>query len=120
MSVTLGPSDIYISRSYRGMTNPRQLRMKVRWRATPVHIKVCRIGYNRPTNRPEDTQATDLHPLAKKIVALLPDHETLTLSQIVTITKGKPSTVKLRLKELVENGYLVPKGQGRGAHYVKV
>jgi Fic family protein len=66
----------------------------------------------------EDTQATDLHPLAKKIVALLPDHETLTLSQIVKLTKGKPSTVKLRLKELVEKGYLVPKGQGRGAHYV--
>jgi Fic family protein len=66
----------------------------------------------------EDTQATDLHPLAKKIVALLPDHETLTLSQIVKLTKGKPSTVKLRLRELIEKGYLVPKGQGRGAHYV--
>ena len=66
----------------------------------------------------EDTQATDLHPLARKIVALLPDHETLTLSQIVTLTKGKPSTVKLRLKELVGKGYLMPKGQGRGAHYV--
>jgi Fic family protein len=67
----------------------------------------------------EDTQATDLHPLAKKIVALLPDHETLTLSQIVKLTQGKPSTLKLRLKELVEKGYLVPKGQGRGAHYVR-
>jgi Fic family protein len=66
----------------------------------------------------EETQATDLHPLAKKIAALLPDHETLTLSQIVKLTKGKPSTVKLRLKELVEKGYLVLKGQGRGAHYV--
>ena len=66
----------------------------------------------------EGTQATDLHPLAKKIVALLPDHETLTLSQIVKLTQGKPSTVKLRLKELVEKGYFVPKGQGRGAHYV--
>ena len=66
----------------------------------------------------EDTQATDLHPLAKKIAALLPDHETLTLSQIVKLTKGKPSTLKLRLKELVEKGYLVPKGQGRGAHYI--
>jgi Fic family protein len=66
----------------------------------------------------EDTHATDLHPLAKKIVALLPDHETLTLSQIVKLTQGKPSTVKLRLKELVEKGYLMPKGQGRGTHYV--
>lgn len=67
----------------------------------------------------DDTQATNPHPLAKKIIALLPDHETLTLSQIVKLTQGKPSTVKLRLKELVEKGYLVPKGQGRGAHYVR-
>ena len=67
----------------------------------------------------EDTQTTDLHPLAKKIVVLLPDHETLTLSQIVKLTNGKPSTVKLRLKELVEKGYLQPRGQGRGAHYVR-
>jgi Fic family protein len=67
----------------------------------------------------EDTQTTDLHPLAKKIVALLPDHETLALGQIVKLTKGKPSTVKLRPKELVEKGYLQPRGQWRGAHYVR-
>jgi len=66
-----------------------------------------------------ETHSEDLHPLAKQIVALLPDHETLTLSQIVTLTKGKPSTIKLRLKELVGKGYLVPKGQGRGAHYMR-
>jgi Fic family protein len=66
----------------------------------------------------EDKTTTDLHPLAKKIIALSLDHETLTLSQIVKLTQGKPSTVKLRLKELVEKGYLMPKGQGRGAHYV--
>lgn len=35
------------------------------------------------------------------------------------LTKGKLSTVKLRLEELIEKGCLVPKGQGRGAHYVK-
>lgn len=63
--------------------------------------------------RPED-----LHPLAQKIASLLPGHEILTCSQIVALTGGKPSTVKLRLKELVAKGYLVPKGQGRGAYYV--
>jgi Fic family protein len=66
----------------------------------------------------EDTQVPDLHPLAQKILAHFSDHETLTLGQIVKLTGGKPSTLKLRLKELVEKGYLVPKGQGRGAHYV--
>lgn len=35
------------------------------------------------------------------------------------LTQSKPSTVKLRLKELVEKGCLLPKGQGRGAHYVR-
>lgn len=67
----------------------------------------------------EDTKASDLHPLAQKIVTLLADHETLTLRQLVKLTDGKPSTLKLRLKELVEKGYLVPKGQGRGTYYVR-
>jgi Fic family protein len=66
-----------------------------------------------------ESRPEDLHPLAQKITALLRDHETLTLSQIVTLTGGKPSTIKLRLKELVAKGYLVPKGQGRGAYYVR-
>lgn len=66
----------------------------------------------------EDTQAPDLHPLARKILAHFSDHETLTLSQIVKLTSGKPSTVKLRLKELVALGYLESKGKGRGAFYV--
>ncbi len=68
----------------------------------------------------ESSRDTDLLPLARKIVALLPDHETLTLGQLVQLTGGKPSTLKLRLKELIEKGYLIPKGQGRGAHYLRV
>lgn len=67
-----------------------------------------------------DSQTQDLHPLAQKIIALLPDHQTLTLSQIVELTQGKPSTVKLRLKELIEKGYLMPKGKGRGAYYERM
>jgi Fic family protein len=66
----------------------------------------------------EVTQAEALHPLARKIIALLPDHETLTLRDVVRLTKGKPSTVKLRLRELVDQGLLTPMGKGRGAYYV--
>lgn len=62
----------------------------------------------------------DLHPLAKQIIALLPDHNTLTLRQIVSLTNAKPSTIKLRLRELVDAGHLVPKGKGRGAYYEMV
>jgi hypothetical protein len=39
--------------------------------------------------------------LAKKIVVLLPDHETLTTSKIVKLTNGKPSTVKLQATQLI-------------------
>jgi predicted transcriptional regulator len=78
-----------------------------------MNAKMLKIGHNQLRNH-------DLHPLVKKIVALLPDHETLTLSQVVELTEGKPSTVKLRLKELVAKGYLMPKGQGRGAYYQRM
>jgi len=66
-----------------------------------------------------DDTGTALHPLARKIAALLPDHETLTLRQLVSLTQARPSTLKLRLKELVAAGHLIPQGKGRGAHYVK-
>lgn len=67
------------------------------------HYRECRIFH--PI---EDPGTADLHPLSKKILALLPDHETLTLGQLVHFTCGKPSTLKLRLKELVADGYLLP------------
>ncbi len=66
------------------------------------------------------TSTEDLHPLARKIIALLPHHEILTLRQIVELTGAKPGTVKLRIRELVDAGYLLPKGKGRGAHYVPI
>ncbi|MEO7099936.1 MAG: Fic family protein [Luteolibacter sp.] len=65
------------------------------------------------------TRDEELHPLARKIAELLADHETLTLGQVVKLVDGKPSTVKLRLRELVDLGMLEPRGKGRGAYYVR-
>ena len=45
----------------------------------------------------EASRPEDIHPLAQKIAAL---------------TGGKPSTIKLELKELVAKGYLVAQGTG--------
>ena len=59
----------------------------------------------------------ELHPLARKIAALLTDHDTLTLGQVVKLVDGKPSTVKLRLRELVDLEMLEPRGKGRGGFY---
>ncbi len=55
----------------------------------------------------------------KKRLKLYRQDDESNISGKSKLTNGKPSTVKLRLKELVEKGYLVPKGQGRGAHYVR-
>jgi Fic family protein len=66
-----------------------------------------------------DAQMAELNPLAKKVLAQFTDHESVTLSQLVNLTGGKPSTLKLRLKELVQQGHILPKGKGRGAYYVK-
>ncbi len=68
---------------------------------------------------PQKSPTEDLHPLARQIIALLLDHEILTLRLIVDLTNTKPGIVKLRLKELINAGYLLPKGKGRGAHYVR-
>jgi hypothetical protein len=93
-------------------TNPSALRdTSFAWRVQKPDWEAWLIFFLRSVVKQKDA-------LAKKIVALLPDHEILTLSQNVKFTQGKPRTVKLRLKELVEKGYLVPKGQGRGAHYI--
>ncbi len=67
----------------------------------------------------EESRSTDLTPFARQIAALLADHETLTLGRILALVGGKPSTVKLRLRELIEKGYLEPRGQSRGAHYIR-
>ncbi len=94
-------------------TNPSTLRdTSFAWRVQKPDWEARLIFFLRSLVKQKDA-------LAKKIVALLPDHEILTLSQIVKLTKGKPSTAKLRMKDLVEDGYLVPKGPGRGAHYVR-
>ena len=93
-------------------TNPSALRdTSFAWRLQKPNWEAWLIFFLRSLVKQKDA-------LAKKIAALLPDHETLTLSQIVKLTKGRPSTVKLRMKELADKGYLVPKGQGRGAHYI--
>lgn len=67
----------------------------------------------------EESRSSELTPLAQKIAALLIDHETLTLRQTVELVQGRPSTVKLRLRELINKGYLESRGQGRSAYYVR-
>lgn len=58
--------------------------------------------------------------LSTKILKLFNKHDRLSMKEIERLTRGKRSTLKLRLSELVEGGYLVRHGKARATWYAKV
>ncbi len=58
-----------------------------------------------------------LPTLSAKIMNLFEDHQRLQMKQIVKLTNGRRSTMKLRLGELVETGYLKRNGSARSTWY---
>jgi Fic family protein len=58
-----------------------------------------------------------LPKLSAKIMALFKHHKRLQMGQIVKLTNGRRPTIKLRLGELVEGGYLRRYGAGRSTWY---
>ncbi|MCD8526022.1 MAG: hypothetical protein LRY62_02335 [Alphaproteobacteria bacterium] len=63
---------------------------------------------------------TDMPELSRKILKLFDKHERLAMKEIERQTKGARATLKLRLAELVEGGYLKRHGQARSTWYAKV
>ena len=61
-----------------------------------------------------------LPALSLKIMKLFEDKERLQMKEIERLTRGRRSTLKLRLAELVEQGYLKRHGQARSTWYAKV
>ncbi len=58
--------------------------------------------------------------LSTKILKLFNKHDRLSMKEIERLTRGKRSTLKLRLSELVEGGYLMRHGKARATWYAKV
>ncbi len=58
--------------------------------------------------------------LSTKILKLFDKHNRLSMKEIERLTRGKRSTLKLRLGELVEGGYLVRHGRARATWYSRV
>lgn len=58
--------------------------------------------------------------LSTKVLKLFEKHDRLSMKEIERLTRGKRSTLKLRLAELVEGGYLIRHGQARATWYSKV
>lgn len=60
---------------------------------------------------------THLPTLSGRIMKLFEDNQRMQIHQIIKLTKGRRSTVKLRLGELVDGGYLKRYGQARSTWY---
>lgn len=58
--------------------------------------------------------------LSTKILKLYEKHDRLSMKDIERLTRGKRSTLKLRLAELVDGGYLIRHGQARATWYSKI
>ncbi|MEM7650966.1 MAG: Fic family protein [Pseudomonadota bacterium] len=65
----------------------------------------------------KETELRGLSKLSSKIMELFKEHKRLQMKEIIRLTRGKRATIKLRLNELVESGYLVRHGAGRGTWY---
>ncbi len=68
----------------------------------------------------QETDLQNLPALSVKIMALFKDHERLQMHEIIKLTRGRRATIKLRLSELLEGGYLRRHGQARATWYALV
>ncbi len=68
----------------------------------------------------KETELRGLSELSVRIMALFKENKRLQMKEIIKLTNGRRATIKLRLQELVEGGYLVRHGAGRGTWYALV
>lgn len=66
------------------------------------------------------TKIANMPGLSTKVLKLFEKTDRLSMKEIERLTRGKRSTLKLRLGELVEGGYLIRHGQARATWYSKV
>ena len=64
-----------------------------------------------------ESEIKHLPKLSARVMALFKHHQRLQMGQIIKLTNGRRATIKMRLHELVENGYLRRYGAGRSTWY---
>jgi len=58
-----------------------------------------------------------LPPLSDQIIVIAREHGQVTMSSAIKITGANRNTIKAHLRNLVETGYLLQQGKGRGTWY---
>ncbi len=65
----------------------------------------------------KEAELQNLPALSARVMELFKEHSRLQMKQIIKLTNGRRATLKLRLQELVEGGYLKRHGQARSTWY---
>ncbi len=65
----------------------------------------------------EHVLAQQILPLSVEILALLKQHERLSIAEIETLTNANRNTLKVRLRELVRDNFIQRNGQARSTRY---
>ncbi|MCK5374239.1 MAG: Fic family protein [Alphaproteobacteria bacterium] len=65
-------------------------------------------------------EIVNMPALSTKVLKLFDKHNRLSMKEIERLTRGKRSTLKLRLAELVDGGYIMRHGQARATWYSRV
>lgn len=65
-------------------------------------------------------ELANMPELSTKVLKLFDKHDRLSMKDIERLTRGKRSTLKLRLAELVEGEYIMRHGQARATWYSRV
>ena len=68
----------------------------------------------------KEKDLSSLPTLSARVMRLFEEHDRLQMKDIVKLTRGRRSTLKLRLGELVEQGYLRRHGTARSTWYSQV
>lgn len=68
----------------------------------------------------EQSETATLPALSARVVNLFEKQDRIQMKEIVRLTNGRRSTLKLRLNELVEEGYLRRSGTARSTWYSRV
>jgi predicted HTH transcriptional regulator len=59
-----------------------------------------------------------LPALSSQILEVVKQHGQVAISDIQAITEANRNTIKVRLRELVNDGYLIKQGKGKGTLYL--
>lgn len=68
----------------------------------------------------KEKDLSKLPTLSARVMKLFEEHDRLQMKDIVKLTRGRRSTLKLRLGELVDDGYLRRHGQARSTWYSQI